>query len=354
MKSADREEKTMSEAAPRTVLVTGGSGYIAAFVIARLLDEGFNVRTTIRSLSREAEVRAALKKLIDAGDRLTFLPADLNADAGWAEAVAGCAYVQHLASPLPTTSPKNDDDLVRPARDGTLRVLKASRQAGVRRVVMTASVASIAYGHGSRAEPFTEADWTDATNRADTSPYERSKTIAEREARDWLAREGGALELVTIHPGLVLGPVLGRDFSASLEAVKKMLDGSVPVLPRFGWPLVDVRDIADLHYRAMLAEGIAGERFIGANDFWWMEQIAGVLKRRLGAKARKVPSMKVPNFVVRAIGAFDPVVRDRLFELDKYRPVSNAKARRVLGWQPRGDEEAIVATGESLIAEGIV
>jgi dihydroflavonol-4-reductase len=343
----------MNDSAQHTVLVTGGSGYIAAFVIARLLDEGYAVRTTLRSLSREAEIRAALRKLTGAGN-LTCLQADLNADAGWAEAVSGCTYVQHLASPLPTTSPKNDDDLVRPARDGALRVLKASRDAGVKRVVMTASVASIAYGHGSRTTPFTEADWTDETNRADTSPYERSKTIAERDARAWMQREGGALELVTIHPGLVLGPVLGNDFSASIEAVKKLLDGSVPGLPRFGWALVDVRDIADLHYRAMLAEGIAGERFIGANDFWWMSQVADVLKRRLGAKARKVPTMKVPNFAVKLMANFDPVVRDRLFELDKQRPVSNAKARSVLGWAPRGNEEAVVSAAESLIAEGVV
>ena len=344
----------MSDTPSRTVLVTGVSGYIAAFVIARLLDEGFTVRTTIRSLAREAEVRASIAKLTNAGDRLTFLAADLNADAGWPEAVAGVTYVQHLASPLPTTSPKNDDDLVRPARDGALRVLKAARDAGVKRVVMTASVASIAYGHGSRTEPFTEADWTDETNLSDTSPYERSKTIAERAARAWLQKEGGALELVTIHPGLVLGPVVGRDFSASIEAVKKLLDGSVPALPRFGWALVDVRDIADLHYRAMLADGIAGERFIGANDFWWMSDIAAVLKRRLGAKARKVPTMKVPNFVVKLMSTFDPVVRDRLFELDKYRPVSNAKAKLTLGWSPRSDEDAIVATAESLIAEKVI
>jgi dihydroflavonol-4-reductase len=344
----------MSDTPSRTVLVTGGSGYIAAFVIARLLDEGFTVRTTIRNLSREAEVRASIAKLTNAGDRLTFLAADLNNDAGWPEAVAGATFVQHVASPLPTTNPKNDDDLIRPARDGALRVLKAARDAGVKRVVMTASVACIAYGHGSRTEPFTEADWTDETNLSDTSPYERSKTIAERAARAWLQKDGGALELVTIHPGLVLGPVLGRDFSASIVAVEKLLDGSVPALPRFGWALVDVRDIADLHYRAMLTDGIAGERFIGANDFWWMSDIAAVLKRRLGAKARKVPTMKVPNFVVKLMSTFDPVVRDRLFELDKYRPVSNKKAKLTLGWAPRSDEEAIVATAESLIQEKII
>jgi dihydroflavonol-4-reductase len=338
-----------------TVLVTGGSGFIAAFVIAQLLREGYAVNTTVRSLAREAEVRATIGKLADPGNRLKFFAADLNSDAGWADAVAGCTYVQHVASPLPTISPKDDDELVRPARDGALRVLKAARDAGATRVVMTASAATIAYGTGGRAAPpYTEADWTDATNRTDTSPYERSKTIAERAVRDWMARGAGALELVTIHPGLVLGPVLSADFSASVEAIKKLLEGSVPGVPRFGWPIVDVRDIADLHIRAMTAQGVAGERFIGAGDFWWMSQMAEVLKRRLGPKAKKVPSMKIPDFVVRISAMFDPVVRDRLFELGKSRPVSHEKATRVLGWTPRSNEEAIVATAESLIALGLV
>lgn len=338
----------------QTVLVTGGSGYIAGFVIADLAARGYAVRATIRSLSREAEVRKTLAKILPAGTQLTFVAADLNSDAGWAEAVAGCTYVQHVASPLPSSNPKDDDELVRPARDGALRVLKAAQAAGVKRVVMTASTACIAYGRGSRETPFTEADWTDETNRADTSAYERSKTIAERAVRAWLKTQPNAPEYVTVHPGLVLGPVLGNDFSASIESVKKMMDGSLPGLPRFGWPIVDVRDIADLHIRAMEAPGVNGERFIGASDFWWLTDFAEVLKRRLGARAKKVPTMKLPNFAVRISAWFDPVVRDRLFELDKKRPVSNEKAKRVLGWRPRTNEEAVVETAESLLAEGLV
>jgi dihydroflavonol-4-reductase len=337
-----------------TVLVTGGSGYIASFCIAQLLREGWAVRTTIRSLAREPDIRATIGKIAATGDKLTVLAADLNADAGWAEAVRGCDYVQHVASPLPTSNPKDDDVLVRPARDGALRVMRAAKAAGVKRVVMTASTACITYGHGSYDAPKTEADWSDETNRADTSAYERSKTIAERAVRAWFKQEGAPLELVTVHPGAVLGPVLGSDFSASIEIVKKLMDGSVPGIPRFGFPLVDVRDIADLHYRAMLADGVAGERFIGANDFWWMSQVAAVLKSRLGAKARKVPTRGIPDFVVRISAMFDPVVRDRLFELGKSRPVSHAHASAILGWSPRPNEEAVLATAESLIAEGIV
>jgi dihydroflavonol-4-reductase len=336
------------------VLVTGGSGYIAGFCIAELIRRGFAVRTTVRSLAREAEVRAALAKLVGTTGDLTFFVADLNDDAGWDAAVAGCAYVLHVASPLPIDNPKDDDELVRPARDGALRVLRAARQAGVKRVVMTASVACIAYGHGSRSVPFTEADWTDETSLADTSAYERSKTIAERSARAWVATEGGALELVTVHPGAVLGPVLGRDFSASIEIVKKLMDGSVPGIPRFGFPLVDVRDIADLHMRAMLTAGIAGERFIGVSDFAWMADVARVLKAGLGPRGKKVPSMKIPDFVVRLLSVFDPAIRSRLFELGKYRPASAEKARQVLGWAPRPNEESIMDTAESLLAEGIL
>lgn len=344
----------MSGSEPVSVLVTGGSGYIAAFCIARLLERGYRVNATLRSLAREAEVRATIAKLAEPGDRLQFFAADLNADGGWTEAVAGCRYVLHVASPLPSNNPKDDDELVRPARDGTLRVLRAARDAGVRRVVITASTACICYGHGSRQTPFTEADWTDETNRADSSAYERSKTIAERAARAWHAAEGGALEIVTVHPGAVLGPVLGHDFSTSIEIVRKLMNGSVPGIPRFGWPLVDVRDIADLHVRAMEAEGVAGERFIGAGDFAWMKDVAATLRARLGDRARKVPSLQIPDLAVKFFALFDPLVRDRLFELNKYRPVSHEKATRILGWTPRANDEAIVATAESLIAQGLV
>ena len=336
------------------VLVTGGSGYIAGFCIAHLIREGWRVRTTVRSLTREADVRAAAGTLVEVGDRLEFAVADLNSDVGWAGALAGCERVLHVASPIPAANPLDDGELIRPARDGALRVLRAARDAGVARVVMTASTAGVAYGRGGRSQPFTEADWSDAANRADSSAYERSKTLAERAAWDFMAREGGSLELVTVNPGAVLGPVLGRDYSASIEIVKKLLDGSLPGLPRFGWPLVDVRDIADLHYRAMVRPEAAGERFIGAGPFYWMADVARVLRERLPRIARRVPSRNLPNWLVRASSVFDATVRGRLFELGKERPVSSEKARRVLGWSPRSNDDAIVATAESLVAHGLV
>ena len=233
----------------KRILVTGGSGFIAGHCISQALTDGWQVRTTVRDLAQEAGLRAGVGQL--AGNRLEVVAADLNADTGWTQAAADCGYVLHVASPFPATSPKDDDDLVRPARDGALRVLAAARTAGARRVVMTSSTAAIAYGHGGRDVPFTEADWTEVANRSDTSAYERSKTIAERAAWNWIAREGNGLELVTICPGAVLGPAVGSARSTSIDIVARLLDGSVHGLARFGWPLVDVRDIADLHLRAM-------------------------------------------------------------------------------------------------------
>jgi dihydroflavonol-4-reductase len=336
------------------VLVTGGSGYIAGYCIAQLLNDGWCVRTTVRSSAKTKAVRASIGNIAQKASEIEFVEADLNSDAGWDTAAIGAKYVLHVASPVPVTDPKNDDELIRPARDGTLRALEAARDVGVNRVVMTSSISAIIYGRGVREKPFTEEDWTDETNRGDTSPYDRAKTIAERAAWAWLAAEGGGVELVTVNPGLVLGPVLGSDFSASIEAIKKLMDGSIPALPRFGFNVVDVRDIARLHVLAMTTPEAAGQRFIGSGDFYWMSDVAKMLKQGLGDKAKKVPSIPVPDFVARIVAMFDPIVRGRLFELGKRRPVSSEKARRVLGWTPRPVTETVLDTARSLQASNLV
>ncbi len=336
------------------VLVTGGSGYIASFCIARLLGEGMQVRTTVRSAARAADVRTAIAKLVTADDRLEIVVADLVADTGWRDACSGCSGVLHVASPFPPRDPGDDAVLVRPARDGALRVLEAAREAGVQRVVMTSSTAAVAYGRGGRSQPWTEADWSDPDNRCDSSAYERSKAIAERAAWDWHTREGGALELVTICPGAVLGPILGHDFSVSLDIVRRLIDGSLPGLARFGWPLADVRDIADLHVRALREPDAAGQRYIGAGPFYWMADIARVLRDRMPGLASRLPKRQLPSWAVRLSAVFDPALRGRLFELDQERPVSAEKAMRELGWMPRSNDEAIVSAALSLIAEGVV
>jgi len=335
------------------VVVTGGSGYIAGYCIAQLLNDGWRVRTTVRNLELVDEVRSAIGKIAANSSTIEFVAADLNSDTGWADAVGGADYLLHVASPVPVVEPERDDELVRTARDGTLRVLAAARYAGVKRVVITSSISAIIFGRGVRKKPFTEKDWTDETNRDDSSPSDRSKTIAERAAWAWLAGEGGGIELVTVNPSLVLGPVLGSDYSASVEAVRKLLDGSIPALPRFGSSVVDVRDIATLHLLAMTAPSAAGQRFIGSGDFYWMADIAKILKEGLGDKARKVPTRSIPDILLRMVAVFDPVARGRLYELGKQRRVSSEKARRMLGWTTRPIQETILDTARSLQALGL-
>jgi dihydroflavonol-4-reductase len=337
-----------------TVLVTGGSGYIGGFCILQLLAEGRTVRTTLRSLRREDEVRRSLGGAALDPARLAFFQAELMSDEGWAAAVDGCSHVLHVASPIPPTLPKSDDELVIPAREGTLRVLRAAKAAGVRRTVVTASTAAVTYGHSEpRPAVFDESHWTDPSH-PDTSPYIRSKAIAERAAWAYMAAEGGPMTMATVNPGAVLGPVLGSDFSASIEIVKKILEGAFPGYPRLGFPLVDVRDIADLHIRAMTHPSAAGERFIGAGEFWWMEDIGRVLKEELGPAARRVPNGRLPSWMVRLMANFDPVTRSVAFELDKARPVTCQKAKTLLGWNPRPYRDTIVDCARSLIDRGLI
>jgi nucleoside-diphosphate-sugar epimerase len=333
-----------------TVLVTGGSGYIAGFTIRQLVAEGWTVRTTIRSLAKEQHVRDILS--VD-NSKLSFFAADLMDDAGWAEAMAGCTHVAHLASPLPSASPKNEDDLIGPARDGALRALRFAKEAGVQRVVMTSSMAAIGYGVDRGEYTFDESRWTDLSH-PDVYPYVKSKTISERAARDWMDANGGDMEYCSINPSMVLGPVLSSDFSTSLEAVKKLMDGSFPGSPDLGFCVVDVRDVADLHVRALTAPDMDGERFFAAGKFFKMHDIAMLLKERLGDEARKVPSRKLPDWVMRLVSIWDPVARQVKSELGKVRHADASHAREVLGWQTRNEEETIIDTARSLIDNGIV
>jgi nucleoside-diphosphate-sugar epimerase len=337
------------------VLVTGGSGFIGAHCILQLLEAGYQVRTTVRSLEREGDVRAMLKVGgVDAGGRVSFAAADLTADAGWAEAVAGCTYVLHVASPLPPGAPKHEDELIIPARDGALRVLRASRDAGVRRVVMTSSFAAIGYGVPPREKPFDETDWT-VLDGEEVAPYPKSKTLAELAAWEFMAREGGALGLSVVNPVAVFGPVLGADYSSSILLVQRMMDGALPGCPRLYFGTVDVRDVADLHLRAMLDPAAKGERFLAlAGDFISMVEMGRILKSRLGDAAKKVPTHELPDFMVKMASAVDPAVKLILPELGKVKNATNEKARRVLQWSPRSNEEAVVATAESLMRLGLL
>ncbi len=333
-----------------TVLVTGGSGYIAGETIRQLLAAGWTVHTTVRNLGREAELRALLG---GTPESLKFFAADLMADAGWAEAAAGCTHLCHMASPLPSNAPKSDDELIIPARDGALRALRAAKAAGIRRVVMTSSMAAVAYGYGGAKSRFTEADWTNV-NSPDAYAYVKSKTIAERAARDWVAAEGGDMEFCTVNPVLVLGPLHSADFSTSLEAIKKLIEGSMPGLPNFGFGVVDVRDVADMHLRCLTAPDMGGERFLCSGRFLWMKDVAAILKAGLGEQARKVPTRVLPNWVIRIAALFDPVVRQVLGELGNERDADTSHARQKLGWTSRPEEQTILDTARDMIRLGIV
>jgi dihydroflavonol-4-reductase len=341
-----------SQAQMKTVLVTGGSGFLGSWCVIELLRRGYGVRTTVRDLSREPEVRAAIASEVDAGDRLTVLAADLLSDDGWEEAVQGCDYVLHVASPFPPAQPKDPDELIVPAREGTLRVLRASLDAGVDRVVVTSSVATVTGGRKPASPPLTEENWSDPDNPK-LSPYARSKTIAELAAWDLVRERGEVEKLAVVNPGAILGPALSDDRSYSLEAIERLL-GGIPGTPRIGFGFVDVRDVADLQLRAMTAAEAGGERFIAVDRFLWMSEVAEVLRDRLGEKAAKVPKRTVPNLLVRSMALFDPGIRSIVGQLGKKRELSSEKAKTLLGWSPRPTEETIVDCAESLIEEGVV
>ncbi|MFZ0899671.1 MAG: aldehyde reductase [Candidatus Sulfotelmatobacter sp.] len=336
-------------------LVTGGSGFIGSHSILQLLAAGHQVTTTVRTLKREGDVGAMLKQGgAEPGNRLSFIVADLENDTGWPEGVAGCDYVLHVASPFPPNIPKHEDELIVPAREGTLRVLRASRDAGVKRVVLTSSFAAIGYGHRPQSAPFNETNWTDP-NGEDVTAYVKSKTLAERAAWDFIANEGGNLELSVINPVGVFGPVLGPDYSTSVLLVQRLMDGAMPGVPRLYFGAVDVRDVADLHIRAMTNPAAKGERFLAvAGDFMSILDIAKVLKNRMGASAKRVPTRQLPDWLVRIAALRDPAVRQILPELGKTKNATNEKAKRMLGWAPRSNEEAVVATAESLVRLGLL
>lgn len=333
------------------VLVTGGTGFVGAHVIVALLRAGHEVRTTVRSLKRADDVRAMVARGgVEAGEGLGFVEADLTRDAGWAEAVAGCEYVMHVASPMPPKEPEHEDELIVPARDGVLRVLRAARDAGVKRVVFTSTCGAIYYGHPEQAAPFDETSWTNTAG--EMSAYVKSKALAERAAWDFMAAEGGALELTTVNPAGIFGPALGPDYSASLDLIQRLLKG-MPGCPRLYFGVVDVRDVADLHLRAMTAPEAKGERFIAvAGDAVSMMDVARALREALGERARRVPTRALPDWVVRVAARFVPAMVPLLPLLGKVRHATSAKAQRVLGWRPRPWQEAVVATAESLLAVG--
>ena len=333
------------------VLVTGGSGYLAGWAVVELLRRGYRVRTTIRNLAREGDVRAAVARQVDAGDRLSFVAADLLRDEGWDRAVDDTTYVLHVASPMPIGEFRGQD-VIRPAREGTRRVLEAAAKAAVKRVVITSSTAAAMPKQKSGAVA-DETVWTDLPPKA-IYDYARAKTLAEQDAWAFMRRPDVKMALTTILPGQIQGPVLGSDYSASIDIVRLMLNGRMPVLPRIGFGIVDVRDLVDLHIRAMVSPAAAGERFIASGDFLWFSDIARLLRENLGTRAAKVPTRIIPDVVVRLGALFNAEMAQLAPNLGQRANVSSAKAQRVLGWRTRSASASIMDAANSLIALGLV
>jgi nucleoside-diphosphate-sugar epimerase len=352
----------MSTPSSTKVLVTGGSGWIANYVILALLSAGYTVKTTIRNLSREGEVRSYLTNggaTTSDLERLSFLAASLDSDDGWAEAVQGCTYVQHVASPFPVNLPKHEDDIIIPAREGTLRVLKAAAAAGVKRVILTGSFGAVGYGHAPRNTPFTEEDWSVIDDpKNPITPYIKSKTIAEKAAWEFINSDANSarMELTVILPMLVFGPVLGKDTSASLEVIRKLMDGSVPGCPNLNFVFVDVRDVASIHLLAMTTPEAAGQRYVAANDDGpsSMLEMGKIIKNKRPQHAKKVPGISIPNFVVHVLAFFDKPIRQILPDLGKIYKASSAKAKKELGWHGRGTEVIMTDTVDSFIQYGVL
>jgi dihydroflavonol-4-reductase len=338
-----------------TVLVTGGTGFVGIHCIVQLLQQGYTVKTTIRTLKNKEKVtRMLINNGITVFDKLSFIEADLTSDINWDKAVAGCTYVLHVASPIGIPNPKSDDDFIKPAVDGTLRVLKAAKNAGVKRVVLTSSFGAVGYTYTNAHKPITEENWTDLNDKT-LSGYLRSKTLAEMAAWDFIKGEGKGLELTVINPAGIFGPTPGPDLSGGLQIICRLLDGAIKATPNISFGIVDVRDVADLHLRAMVNPKANGERFLAlADEVLKFHDIAILLRNKLGDRAKNVTTKVMPDWLMRVLALFKPSFKDIVAQLGRNKNASNEKAKKLLGWTPRSHEEAILASAESLFRFGLI
>jgi len=335
------------------VLVTGGSGFIASHCIIALLNKGYKVKTSLRSLNRSADVKQMLTTGgISNFDNLSFVEADLSHESGWKEAVQGCTYVIHPASPTPNPKATHEDEFILPAVNGVLFVLRAAKAAGVKRVVLTSAFGAVCYGTDKKT-PYTEEDWSDLSQNLPA--YQKSKTLSEKAAWNYVNGEGKGLELAVVNPVAVLGPVLGADYSHSIQMIHQMLNGQIKGLPRIRIGYVDVRDVADLHLKAMVDPAARGERFLAvAGQALSMLDIANILHHEFRNKAAKVPRREIPAWMIRLIARFNPKVKLIVPHLGLVKEASHDKATHLLNWQPRSNREAVTATAESLMRLGLV
>jgi len=333
----------------KPVLVTGASGFIAIHCIIQLLEQGYTVRGTLRSLNREEELRETLSKFIQANNQLDFIEVDLLADKGWAEAVRGCDYVLHVASPFPLNQPKDENDLIRPAKDGTLRVLRAAAENGVKRVVLTSSNAAVSSGHPRSKTHFDESDWSPVDSPT-IDPYSKSKTLAERAAWEFMQGlpKDHPLELVVINPGLVLGPVPDTHQRTSGELVYQLMSGKLPGLARIQFTGVDVRDVALAHLAALTTPEAAGQRFICIAHQFWLKEAASILKQHFESRGYKIKMTMLPSWTLYIAALFIKPARLTLRSLDREIFIDTSRIRKTLNWQPRSLEETLVSMAESM------
>ncbi len=335
-----------------TVLVTGVSGFIAKHVALAFLKAGYRVRGTVRSMAKAEQVRETLGAQAEAS-RLTIVEADLMADAGWQEAMGGVDAVAHLASPFPLSDPEDENELIRPAVEGTLRVLRAAAAQGVPRFVQTSSVAAIGYGHDrARTTPFNEDDWSNLEGPGATA-YVRSKTLAERAARDFVAGEGSKMHYASVNPGLVLGPALDRDIGTSVDVVRNILSGRYPGVPHVSFAVVDVRDVATMHVKAVETAEPSGGRYVAVAGTCWLVDISQAIKTGLGDAAHKAPTRQLPDSMVRIVALFDAEARSIVSELGREVRFDNSRTRTALGIEFIPAKDAAVATARSLVELGL-
>lgn len=336
----------MTDQAER-VLLTGISGFIAKHCARELLENGYCVRGTVRNKARAEALRQLLAP-IAGDDKLEIVEADLTSDANWDAAMEGVDHVMHTASPFPIGQPKDEQELIRPAVDGTMRVLRAAAVTpGIKTFTQTSSVVAVTMGHPQRDAPFTATDWSDLDS-PHASAYGKSKTLAERAAREFIASEKPGFRFSTVNPGFVLGPLMDATFGTSGEVIKMFMNGKYPATPRVQFVVVDVRDVATLH-RLALEKGQDGGRYLATERSMWMLEISMALRNHLGEAARKAPKRNLPNFMVRLLGLFDPAARSIIPDLDRISSVDNSATIEALGHTFRSGELAAAAMGQSLI-----
>ena len=343
----------MIDPASTKILVTGANGFIGLHTVLHFLQRGYNLCATVRSHEQAERVRKTLAKHVDT-DKLQFFSADLTKDQGWDQAVSGCDYVLHLASPFPIDAPKDENELIVPAREGTLRVLRAAQKAGVKRVVLISSVAAITGGHERENRTFDESDWTDTSKTG--YAYSKSKTLAEQAAWEFIksAENKNGLELVSVNPSNVFGPVLDNRHHTSTEWFTTLLRREVPGLTHTQLNFVDVRDLVEMIEKAMITPQAAGKRFIANGASIQLQEFALILDRNFSGRGYRVPTRVLPDWLVRFFAILVPKTKPVVDTLGWRHAISTERARSVLGWQPRPYEGTVIEMGQSLIEQGMV